>query len=265
MSLTLTIRSEGLCQMSLYGMDKSNYDKFYKALNEDDDGEREIDWWEMCDGRLVYEKDGSEWAGAQVEKLSSEEFFADHSLEQVSVEDDDGTVADDIQVKRINPWSTNEASEKDRYVVAWMNYEGYEDWHYLLPDDVDEDNFEKDAIYSLTTFLDKGVLKDSWSADGYSSKHLYYIPREKMKAILAEHGAEFELSADQLGDLDGYLDNEQFFDWPVDPHKLADMLKEFRIELSEPDYEVNDCGVEVIEGEDWEQIDSLGASYYDLH
>ena len=61
MSLTLTIRSAGLCQMSLYGMDKSNYDKFYKALNDD---ECEIDWCEMCDGRLVYEKDGSEWTGA---------------------------------------------------------------------------------------------------------------------------------------------------------------------------------------------------------
>jgi hypothetical protein len=83
-----------------------------------------------------------------------------------------------------------------------------------------------------------------------------------MKALLAKHGKEFGIDADQLKDLDAYIDNVEF-NWDVDPHELADILEEFLIEFSDSQWDSAETGMKVFDS-GFNQIESMGEDYYDV-
>jgi hypothetical protein len=244
--------------MALYGMDEAGYDEFYDAVDSGD-----VELGELSQAQSVPELSGD----AQIAMLSADEFFAEDSF-QVTVDNDDGdTVGEDIEILTLFPRSTGEAKGMDRYALVWQRLEDAE-WYYNLPDGVDEDNFEADAFYGFPPMIDRSVLYDDWCFCGKSTG-IYYIPREKMKALLAKHGKEFGIDADQLKDLDAYIDNVEF-NWDVDPHELADILEEFLIEFSDSQWDSAETGMKVFDGGTldehgrFKQIESMGEDYYDV-
>jgi hypothetical protein len=254
-ALRVSVTCRGAFQMALYGTDEPGCQAFAEAVRSG-----EVSLEDLSEGQSGEIKLSS---GAKLARLSSDEFFAKDNI-KLSVISGTGYdidyVAEDVRIKPITT-RTGEAKGMDRYVRVWKNLAAkeeqfYADWEYYLPDDVVKENFEADAFYCFRPLIDKSALNDNWFALGYSSSHFYYIPKEKMKAILTEHGKEFGIDAAKLRDLDKYIAKTKF-DWDVDPHRLEEILQEFVVIFSEADWRRGAAGLQAFDG-DFKAVESIG-------
>jgi len=259
-ALQVSLTCRGAFQMALYGTDEPGCQALAEALRSG-----EVSLEDLSEGQNGEVKLSS---GAKLARLGSDEFFAKDNI-KLKVYFDSLTptdlswdyLAEDVRIK---PIITRTGAEKgmDRYVRVWKNLAAkeesfYADWHYYLPDDVVKENFEADAFYCFRPLIDKSALNDNWLAWGYSSSHFYYIPKEKMKAILTEHGKEFGIDAAKLRDLDKYIAKTKF-DWDVDPHRLEEILQEFVVILSKTaSWCRGAAGLQAFDG-DFKAVESIG-------